>query len=135
MDRHTGNAATARAHRGPRRLHSAARGSSILGRALRLSSQQSARLCRDGRNRMGHGSTAMARNLLVMLAMLAAFGIANAASTEPAPSQAAKPLVATVPDWKAVDDDPLPPNALLRIGSRRAVHGVGSNIVSSKDGK
>ena len=84
---------------------------------------------------MGHGSTAMARNLLVILVTLFAMASAQAANTEPAPSQAAKPLVATVPDWKALDDDPLPPGALLRIGSSRAIHGIGSNIVRSKDGK
>jgi WD40 repeat protein len=76
----------------------------------------------------------MARFLVAIAALIAA-KVLFAANTEPAPSQAAKPLVATVPDWKALDDDPMPSGAILRIGSSRARHGIVTNIVSSKDGR
>lgn len=78
---------------------------------------------------------AMTRFSIAALVVLLGQSLASAANTEPAPAQAAKPLVATTPDWKAVEDDPLPSGALLRIGSGRARHGIGTPIVASKDGR
>lgn len=77
----------------------------------------------------------MLRTLLVIFGTAVVASILHGANMEPSPAQAGKPLIASVPCWKANEDDPLPKGALLRLGNSRARHGIASNIAASKDGK
>jgi WD40 repeat protein len=78
----------------------------------------------------------MRRPLSLALALVIACPITvSAAGNEPPPAKGAAPLVVSTPAWQPVEDEPLPPGAILRLGYARAWHGIEGGLVATADGK
>ena len=75
------------------------------------------------------------RMLWLMVGPIVCSVAARAVDTEPPPLKGAKPLTVSTPDWKPVEDEPLPPGAIQRLGYARAWHGIEGGLVATADGK